>query len=104
MFTCVAASPVTISVAFTNSNVSSNSMSALLTIAIPTYNRPEQLAKTVRLLRRHSPPIPIIIADGSYEEHLSRNATCREIGNDIEYFQLPSEPSETPWQNYGRRV
>jgi glycosyltransferase domain-containing protein len=79
-------------------------MSALLTIVIPTYNRPEQLAKTVRLLRRHSPPLPIIVADGSYEEYSSRNATCREIGTDIEYFQLPSEPSEIPLHNYGRRV
>jgi glycosyltransferase domain-containing protein len=79
-------------------------MTALLTVLIPTYNRPEQLARTVRFLQRHPAPFPIIIADGSDDEQASRNRHCRDLGNNILYFHAPLEPPEDTWKNYFRRT
>jgi glycosyltransferase domain-containing protein len=79
-------------------------MPSLLTVIIPTYNRSEDLARTVRFLRRHSSPFPIIIADGSKDEQASRNAKCQELGENIIYFHVPQEPGEDTWKNYFRRL
>lgn len=79
-------------------------MSSLLTVVIPTYNRAEQLVRTIRFLQRHSSPLTIIVADGSNEEHAGRNAQCRELGTNIAYFHAPSQPHEDTWRNYWRRM
>lgn len=79
-------------------------MSQRLTIIIPTYNRPDQFGRTVRCLQRYSSPLQIIVADGSSEEHSSRNAQCRDLGENIRYFHIPLEPLESAWRNYSRRI
>ena len=79
-------------------------MKPLLTIIIPTYNRPESLLRTVRFLRRRSPALPLIVADGSTAQYAPRNAESAGFGDNIAYFHEPSIPDEKPWKNYCRRM
>jgi glycosyltransferase domain-containing protein len=78
-------------------------MSPLLTVIVPTYNRPADLIRTVKFLRRSSAFL-IIIADGSDSEYSSQNARCRELGENIAYFHIPRAPAEATATNYRHRV
>ena len=64
-------------------------MSPLLTVIVPTYNRPADLMRTVKFLRHRSLALSIIIADGSDSEYSFQNSRCRELGEDIGYFHVP---------------
>lgn len=79
-------------------------MPPLLTIIIPTYNRPESLLRTVRFLRRQSPALPLIVADGSAAQYTPHNAQCAGFGDNVVYFHEPSIADENPWKNYCRRM
>ena len=79
-------------------------MPQLLTIIIPTYNRPDSLLRTVHFLRRQSPALPLIVADGSAAQYAPHNAQCAGFGDNVVYFHEPSIPDENPWKNYCRRM
>jgi glycosyltransferase domain-containing protein len=64
------------------------------TIFIPTYNRPDLLARTLRFLQHDSLRLPIIVGDGSEPGAAVQNEeACKQSGANIEYFHVPS-PSE----------
>jgi glycosyltransferase domain-containing protein len=68
-------------------------MPQVVTIVIPTYNRPEMLFRTLSFLQDKSERFPIIVADGSDLENAARNAECcRSTGSNVSYFHLPSPP------------
>jgi glycosyltransferase domain-containing protein len=78
-------------------------MAPLLTVVIPTYNRPDVLIGTLRLLQSSFASVPIIVADGSDDERAKKNAECKQLGQNVSYFHLPIG-SEAPIKNYFRRV
>ena len=79
-------------------------MSSLLTVIVPTYNRPTDLIRTIKFLRHRALPLSIIVADGSDLEHSSQNARCQELGKGISYFHVPPIPTEDTATNYRRRA
>jgi glycosyltransferase domain-containing protein len=78
-------------------------MAPLLTVVIPTYNRADVFTGTLGLLQNSFASVPIIVADGSDDEHAEKNAECKRLGQNISYFHLPTG-SEEPIKNYFRRV
>jgi glycosyltransferase domain-containing protein len=78
-------------------------MAPLITVVIPTYNRADVFIGTISLLQNSFASVPIIVADGSDDEHAKKNAECKRLGQNISYFHLPTG-SEAPIKNYFRRV
>jgi glycosyltransferase domain-containing protein len=78
-------------------------MTELLTILIPTFNRPDDLARTVGFLARNSSTLPIVIADGSNQKNATLTPFYHEHPN-ITYFHYPEMPMEGSWNNYNRRI
>ena len=79
-------------------------MPPLLSIIIPTYNRPEQLLATLRFLQARAIRLPIFVADGSDENFAPQNRECTKLGDNISYVHSPAGSGEGPWQNYRRRI
>jgi len=80
-------------------------MNGKVTILIPTYNRPEYLARTLCFLKVQKICIPIIVADGSSPNEAQKNRrACIDYGDEVEYFHVPS-PSDSAgaWQNFCER-
>ena len=79
-------------------------MPPLLSIIIPTYNRPEQLFRTLRFLQARPIRLPIFVADGSDENFARQSRECAKLGDNISYVHSPARSGEGAWPNYRRRI
>lgn len=77
----------------------------LLTLIIPTFNRPELLRRTLWFVRRAS-DAPIIVTDASDSIRAEQNArTCTAIGGATRHLSIPSpEDPEGKIRNYRDRL
>lgn len=76
-------------------------LSERFTLLVPTYNRPEDLARLLRYLTRQRERFPILVLDSSDGPSQARNAdTVR--GLDLDARQIVYEPSISPWEKFWR--
>lgn len=69
------------------------------TLLVPTYNRPEELARLLRYLTRQRVRFPILVLDSSDGPSQARNAdTVR--GLDLDARRIAYEPSISPWEKF----
>ena len=77
------------------------SLSERFTLLVPTYNRPEELARLLRYLTRQRERFPILVLDSSDGPSQARNAdTVR--GLDLNARHIAYEPSISPWEKFWR--
>jgi|SRR5215510_1596628 len=77
------------------------SLSERFTLLLPTYNRPEELARLLRYLTRQRERFPVLVLDSSDGPSQERNAdTVR--GLDLDVRVLVYEPSISPWEKFRR--
>jgi glycosyltransferase domain-containing protein len=80
---------------------SSGSPDLRYTLVIPTYNRPDQLARLVRCLAYQGAGFPVIVLDSSREEVHARNAAaCAKSGLDVRVERFAEDIP--PWEKFRR--
>lgn len=62
----------------------------MLTIVVPTYNRPVELERLVDFIRNCSEHINILILDGSFDSICQKNQSTSKKYTNIEYHKFPS--------------
>ena len=73
------------------------------TLIVPTYDRPEQLARLLRSLAYQRAPFPVVVLDSSRDEVQARNAAaCAKSGLDVRVERFASDIP--PWEKFRRGV
>ena len=71
------------------------------TLIVPTYNRPDQLARLLRSLAYQGANFPVVVLDSSVEDVRARNeAACGKSGLDVRVERFASDIP--PWEKFRR--
>lgn len=66
-------------------------MQNLITVVIPTYNRPQEIARQLNFLAEFPHIFTVLVLDGSSDEFLKKNhELCLSFSN-VEYHKFPSD-------------
>lgn len=73
------------------------------TLVVPTYDRPEQLARLLRSLAYQGAAFPVVVLDSSREDVQARNAAaCAKSGLDVRVERFASDIP--PWEKFRNGV